>query len=421
MDKSARLAFALASILALIGCGYSAPSESQEIANGAGGGAARDVTIAIAGPNELVIPTDAFSCSKPDSSTDGAQAADVPDAPPRLLRRADGQFEMMAAHHNNIPFYSTDGVHFAHHGCQSALPSSQDANPADFADQDWLVGFYTLNGRDVYALLHDEYHGPAHIPACKSRLLPGQNYWASTCLSVSLTGAVSHDMGSTFQFMPGDLHLVATTPDRITRDNINSLTSMGVRDPSNIVRNPLDGYAYFVALVVAHGAQPAGVCLFRSHDPLTQPWMAWDGSGFQHSMSSPYVANGGDAGTICAPVFGNGDSVEALSYNTVAHKFIAIVQSNTHTLFATTSDNLIEWSPQQRLRVSLQPQWWRPNQADPDPEFYFSIIDPTSKSRFFDTSGAHPYIYYVHWNVGPKGVESRQRDIMRVPLDISAQ
>jgi hypothetical protein len=275
-----------------------------------------------------------------------------------------------------------------------------------------------VDGRNVFGLVHDEFHGPAHIPACKARLRAGEPVWAAICLSVAQTAALSKDGGDSFQPVNGSLRIVAAPGTKLDASNYATLTQVGVRDPSNIVRNPNDSFYYFVANVTPSGAQQAGACLFRSKDPFTQPWLAWDGSGFNNRFSSPYQP-GRPAGMVCQPVFPKTSAVSALSYNTVIKAFLAVGKNTNRQLFATTSRDLVHWTTPQVLRRSVQDNWWRPFQGDPDPDSYYSIIDLTSPSRSFDVSGSKPYIYYVHWNVGFKSVKIHERDIKRVPLEVS--
>ena len=100
---------------------------------------------------------------------------------------------------------------------------------------------------------------------------------------------------------------------------------------------------------------------------MTQPWTAWDGTGFNARMGSPYVGNGG----ICQPVQPWGVYLPAVTYNTVLKKFLAVGQSDKHLLVAMTSPDLIHWSAPQSLRPSLQGGWWKPFSGNPDPEQYF--------------------------------------------------
>ncbi|MBB6186538.1 hypothetical protein [Rhodanobacter sp. MP7CTX1] len=370
--------------------------------------------IRLVGPDEVVIPAEAFTCSRRESPTNGALALDVPDAPPRMIKRENGEIELIAAHHNNIPFYSNDGRAFSRKDCRSILPSKQDFNPSHFADQDWITGLVTTNGKDVYALVHDEFHGPAYLSECAARLKPGQPYWAPICLSVNMVSFASHDGGNTFSPLSGELHTAASVPTTFS----TSIDSIGIRDSSNVVSNPADGYYYFMARAMPFSPQTGGTCLFRTPNPFTQPWLAWDGDSFKTRMGSPYSDDKEHTGT-CLPVIDNSYYVATISYNTKIRKFIAIARSNKRVIVAMVSADLIHWSTPVTLRTSVADNWWRPGQGDPDPDSFYSIIDLTSESRFYDVSGDTPYLYYVRWRTTSGKVLNHQRDIVRTAIEIA--
>jgi hypothetical protein len=367
-------------------------------------------SVAINGADELVIPASQFG--RCVASRNGITFPDVPDAPPRMFRRPDGTLLMTAPDSGNVPFESRDGMHFTRSSCASVLPSKLDPNPAKYADQDWIAGFYTANGQDVFALVHDEYHGVENIPACKARLAasPGNAY--VICQQIALTGYISHNAGQSFTPLPFDQPLAAP-PVKLTPDNVSTFSHTGVHDPSNIVRNPADGYYYFLALA-AGGAQIPGTCAFRSKDPLTEPWFAWNGSSFATRMGSPYSG----AGEPCIPVRVGQLYTPAITYNTVLGEFIAIGQSTDKNLVAQISPDLVHWGDVIVLRPNVKGSDYSAVRGDSDPTQYFSIIDPESTSRYFDTSGDHPYLYYVKIPVQAGRVQWRAREIWRVSLAV---
>jgi hypothetical protein len=50
----------------------------------------------------------------------------------------------------------------AKHNCQVVYTSRHDGNPADFDDYTWLTQFYSMDGKQIVALAHMEYHGWEH-------------------------------------------------------------------------------------------------------------------------------------------------------------------------------------------------------------------------------------------------------------------
>jgi hypothetical protein len=367
--------------------------------------------VEIDGTDAVVVPVSQFG--RCESARNGLTFRDVPDAPPRMFRRSDGTLLMIAPNSGNVPFESNDGVHFSRSSCDSMLPSRIDPDPSKYADQDWVLGFYTANGKDVFALVHDEYHGVENIPTCQARLASHEAIAYKICQQIALTGYVSHDAGKSFQSLPFDMPLAAP-PVTLKPDNYSTYGNSRVGDPSNIVRNPADGYYYLLGVVDKVGSQVAGTCTLRSKDPLMQPWFAWDGSGFASRMGSPYA----DKGQPCTPVRGPGIFTPTVTYNTVLRAFIAIGQSDDNELVAQISKDMVHWGDVIRLGPSVLPGHYSPMRGDPVPTQYFSIIDPQSTSRFFDTSGAHPYLYYVRFPVMLGQVQWHSREIWRVRLSV---
>ena len=56
--------------------------------------------------------------------------------------------------------------------------------------------------------------------------------------------------------------------------------------------------------------------------------------------------------------------------------------------------------------------------GEPDPIMYPSIIDHTSTSRSFETTGARAYLYYSVFHYSGC-TQTLDRDLVRVPISIS--
>src|ERR687888_604668 len=54
------------------------------------------------------------------------------------------------------------------HDCQVTLASDRDPQPSNYSDSDWIAATYALPTGEIYALIHDEYHGAEHVGACPS-------------------------------------------------------------------------------------------------------------------------------------------------------------------------------------------------------------------------------------------------------------
>ena len=52
------------------------------------------------------------------------------------------------------------------HDCTVVMPHLHRPLASDYADVDWMSGFYTFDGQEVFAINHAEYHGHEHPGYC---------------------------------------------------------------------------------------------------------------------------------------------------------------------------------------------------------------------------------------------------------------
>ena len=178
-----------------------------------------------------------------DYTEDACSPIDIPDAPARAFRDADGQVHLIASHYVTRAMVgpSLDTVR---HDCRRLMVSDLDGDPARFDDREWITAPYTTDGRTVHALVHDEYQGDKHPGRC-----PSEDYLK--CWYNSITLARSTDGGRTFTHAAPPRHLVASVPYRYEPD----AGPFGLFQPSNIVRGPEDGFYY--ALIHAEALRRA--------------------------------------------------------------------------------------------------------------------------------------------------------------------
>lgn len=360
------------------------------------------VTLRIAGTEEIVLAADASHCAESDA--DGSRL-DVPDAPVRAIRTNKGLL-VTAAHYNNLAYTSQDLTTFKRENCKSMLPSRLDPNPSDFSDHEWLISLYSRGGK-IFGLVHDEYWGALYNLRCKLRL-GNQLPWGDVCLYVNQTGAVSSDDGISFKRNG----LVTAYPYVFSSE----MNRNGLRDPSNLFYNPNDGYVYFMSWVDPYKEQTGGECLYRTKDPFAgRAWYAWDGKGFNVSMNSAYTNTSRHVKT-CTPV--SGLWITTVVYNEKHKTFVALVNDERIRpggIFYRTSPDLINWSrPEFLLEVHNQRFWKDDGHAGP--VVYPSLIDPKSDSPNFDTVKDAPYLYFIRLRVNKGQPQSRERDIVRIPL-----
>ncbi len=230
------------------------------------------------------------------------------------------------------------------------------------------------------------------------------------CQMISLTYAVSLDGGQTWSSPPAPDNLVATVPVPYVRDT--GLVAMW--QPSDIVKNPNDGYYYMLVQYDFHrdGIDVQGECLLRT-DALDDPssWRAWDGSAFAMSFADPYTNPDLDpADHTCTSVVDA--PISGLSYNTYLGRFVAIAgygRIDPVGIYFVTSEDLINWSEPKLIQEAVW-NWTNGYQAPYDA--YPTLVDPSSESLSFDTTGQFPYLYYSRINT----LDPLDFDLLRVPL-----
>ena len=227
------------------------------------------------------------------------------------------------------------------------------------------------------------------------------------CQQVELTGAVSTDGGATFSPSAGASSVIASPGVRYRHD----AGLLAMWQPSNIVRHPTDGHFYMLAQFDDRRDRSVQfTCLLRTatiEDPSS--WRAWDGTGFELSFASSAYAEGSDAPEDCASVVS--PPIGGLTWNTHLERFVAIggfTNAGPTGQYLTTSTDLVEWT----RPVFIQPAEFVYTADTPPFEPYATLIDPTSDSMSYDTTGAMPYLYFTRINA----TDPLDFDLVRVPL-----
>jgi hypothetical protein len=107
------------------------------------------------GPRTVVFDTAKNSC----------ELIDIPDAPARAFRDYKGTVHLVASHYKMRQNLGPT-LESAKHSCHVAYDSTHDPNPAHYNDSTWLDSFYSLDGKNIVALGHMEYHGWEHKGEC---------------------------------------------------------------------------------------------------------------------------------------------------------------------------------------------------------------------------------------------------------------
>ena len=347
-------------------------------------------------------------------STDRCEDLDLPDVPASVVRRADGMLVMSAGDApNNYVSVGPDFSSLKRVCDHPALVSGDSWYPDTYDNYDWVEVLYR-EGDVIHALVDVEYHDPISANCAPGDAAPGNPCWYN-----SITYASSTDGGATFTHPTPPAHVVA--PPWQKWDPTGNPTNYGYYWPSGIVR-AADNYYYFIFLTkVRFGGD--GMCLARTQtlgDPTS--WRAWDGTGFNLQMNSPYTSP--EPPVSCTSVIDDPDVLAqpVLTFNTYLNKYLLVGggQAGGPTewacgIYYKLSSDLIHWTPMRLIRTAIP---WSSGACLPGTEvgiIYPSIIDHNNTGDNFEKSGQTPYLYYTRDHGG------LDRDLVRVPVMITAQ
>src|SRR5690348_14178351 len=120
-------------------------------------GPAQAVSVTFTGPEEMVYDYTTMRCSD----------TDLPDGPTQAVRDSNNRIELMYANDGTRRMLGPDFNHLTHE-CLQRFPLVYDPNPGHYNYIHLIFGTYTENGRDIYAMVHNEWHGweiPGACPA----------------------------------------------------------------------------------------------------------------------------------------------------------------------------------------------------------------------------------------------------------------
>jgi hypothetical protein len=357
-----------------------------------------------------------------DWNSDRCEIMDVIDGPARFVRAEDGSLVLFDGNAPN--YYVSRGTNFAsmRRDCSApALVSALRSTPESYENVEWLWAIYR-EGSTWHALIHNEFHDAA-AAGCQ----PGNPFPGNPCWYNSVTYAVSMNDAHSFSKRGAPAHVVAPAPNAwippLGGVPVGNGFVEGYFNPSSIV-HAADGYyyAFLMAIPTQSWTVAQGLCSFRTQtlgDPAS--WRAWDGSGFNLRMTSPYGSGGP------APVCTFLDTLMTHShvvYSTYLERYMAVASGQgpldvdgrpTCGFFYALSADLVHWSKHRLLAEASLP-WCPagPNALEPVNVLYPSIVDHADTTVNFERAGSTPYFYYVRFNDG--GLD---RDLMRVPLTLT--
>lgn len=341
-------------------------------------------------------------------ASDRCDDNDIPDAPARAFRGADGAVHLLAPHYDNRAFTLLNGRP-QRLDCRLVLDSPGDAKPAHYRDRRWITATWTDDGKTVHALVHDEYQGQRHPGACTFT-----SY--TPCWYNAITYARSDDGGRTFS--QSDPPAVVAAPP--FRQDVGQGRPRGFFNPTNIIKR--DAYWYALIHTTGWDGQAAGSCLFRTPD-IAKPelWTAWDGQSFAARFADPYGAETPQGtNAACKPVttrsFGSVQAIEGTDL--VMAIFLRESGGGEHrswTLAYSLSKDLVTWSG----AVDLEPLQYFGSQDCNDMARYGypALLDFNATSRNFDTIGKDATLFMTRFNISGCR-NSFDRDLVAQPIKI---
>ena len=205
---------------------------------------------------------------------DRCQTVDVPDAPARAFRRSDGEVVVIASHYVNTELvgHSTDALKKT---CNIVYLASRNPDPARSDYLTWIASTWTFDGKNVFALGHNEFHGNEVPGRCSFKDL--SSCWYNTIVLLS-----SHDGGASFERVDKDEGRAVIAPSFTSKEAEGE--ARGYFNPTNIIK--VGDYVY--ALVGYNGLtkRSHGLCLARAKDPSKiDDWEVYVGGSYRKSAS----------------------------------------------------------------------------------------------------------------------------------------
>ncbi|MDX7952192.1 hypothetical protein P7D22_13505 [Lichenihabitans sp. Uapishka_5] len=346
-----------------------------------------------------------------DPAHDGCDGNDVPDAPARVFRRADGVLVMFGLHYTNHPLIGPklDGLKIE---CRSALLAHGNPDPAAYDDRSWIAATWTRDGRAVDALVHHEFQANEHPGRCR---FPGyMQCWFNTVLGV-------HSADGGRSFIKGDAPVVASAP---FRQEVGQGRHRGFFNPSNIVSDGL--FFYALASTTGWDGQEGGVCLFRTDRPdVPGSWRAFDGTGFTARFGDPY-RGAASRDARCSTIAPFPAPVGSLVRQRGSGVWFAVFQASADAnrfpvggFYVATSRDLLHWS-EPRLLLAGATNYDDPCRAGGRLLAYPALIDPDARGRNFDDVGPRATLLFASLRVDGCTITS-DRTLLGRPVDLAIQ
>jgi hypothetical protein len=356
-----------------------------------------------------------------DTSTQSCELLDIPDAPARAFRDYVGTVHLVASHYVLRQNFGPT-LENVQHSCDVSYDSVHDPNPADYNDSTWLDSFFSIDGKQVVALGHMEYHGWEHPGECHV-----QN--DDQCWYNADTFHLSNDGGYHFNSFAAPANYVIGLPFKYEID----AGPEGYSVDTNIVQ--AGGWYYAMATdwpwppncTGEGGPHPCrvqfGAAPIRTSNLLdVTSWRGWSGTDFSVTFVDPYLGPVDDPEAHVYTPVNYMWYVNAINILQPSNLFVATLWDPWNTaygpegLYLSTSTDLVNWT---RPSLVVTQEALREQEPKPGKRWsygYFSLLDPTSPDANFSEIGDQPYVYYVRFdNDNPPYV----RVLFRQPVQLT--
>jgi len=337
-----------------------------------------------------------------NTSKDACELIDIPDAPARAFVDFQGTVHLVSSHYKMRqslgPTLAT-----VKHNCEVAYNSDHNPNPADWDDNTWLDSFYSIDGTQIVALGHMEYHGWEHPGECSE-----QGNYTAACWYNGDTFHLSKDGGYHFGSFTAPANYILSVPYPYF---VNSGPE-GYSIDTNIVK--AGGWYYAMATGWSwpsgclEGADDCfvlgGAAPIRTSDLLDPAsWRAWNGQEFSVTFVDPYLGPIADPLEHIFTPIPTIAYVNAINFHPASNLFVATLFDpfddyyGPPGFYLSTSPDLIQWS-QPTLVVTIADLLAKEPPNGDWSYAYFSLLDPDSTDPNFSTITDTPYLYYVRSN-----------------------
>jgi hypothetical protein len=331
---------------------------------------------------------------------------DIPDSPLRAYRSVNGSVVAFSTHYLNRRFVG-DSLAKLSRVCDVVYQGQHLADPSKFNDRTWIASTWTEDGKEVWALGHNEYQAENFQGKCAFTSYTECCY-NTIVLLTSRNGGKGFARADAVRPMP-----IAAPP---FKNDFDQGHSRGYYDPSNIIF--FNGYYYVLIAQRGMGENRyVGRCLFRTTDPSRiDAWQFMTGGKYISSARSAYLDE--QQHTLCDPVEGLSGTVGSIAKIRNTNLFAAFAieadsSADGGALDVFYSGDLVHWEGKQTV-MRLSAFWsracgngWRYN--------YASVLDDSDNGRNFEEIGDRPWLFIVRaaCNI------TMNRDLVRIPLHVA--